>query len=237
MKIVTVMPVDIISGAMSRLPGLVFFAWRNLQVARKWVKPRNPQSVEQVAIRNILTQCAQGFQSITQVQKDSWTAYGPIRPGEFYGKEFTPPEISMFVKVNSKRLIDAVAISNTAPTILADFVASDIASVAYNSGTTVLSFDVTHNASVVTNRKWAIYITASLPSGVYKVRDGDFRLAKGVATESIIPVTASPQTINISAPKFGNWSNGDYMAIRLEPLSEHYDAGATYQETNTITVT
>lgn len=237
MKAVMVMPVDFISGAMSKQPGLVGFNWRGLQVFRGWVKPRNPQSADQVSIRNILTQCSQGFQGITLTQKANWDTYGTIRPSVFYGKDIPIPAISAYVKVNTFRLIDGVAIDDEAPTALVDFVASDISTVAYNSGTTVLSFDVSHNATVVTGKLWVIKITATLPSAVYGVRKGDYRLCKGVDTASIIPVTASPQSVSITAPLFGNWGNGDPMSIQLLPLSPDYDLGSAYSEINNITVT
>lgn len=237
MKFVLEMPVKVASGSMSRQPGIVFFPWRGLVLGRQHVIPRNPQTADQVAIRNYFTQGAQGFQSITLTQKQNWAAYALNHPHLFFGKEITIPEISAFQKVNMYRLIDGQSISNDAPTDLSDFVATDIANLAYASGTTQLTFDVTHNASVVTGKNWVIYITASLPSGVYAVRDGDYRLCKGVDTTSIVAVSASPQTVTITAPKFGNWANNDYVAVKLLPLSPDYDPGTVYYEVNLISVT
>jgi len=236
MKVKYVMPVEFVSGAMSPGKGVVGFNWRGLPVLRSYTIPRNPQTVDQVSIRNILTQCAQGFQGITPTQKLNWATYASDKPNMWEGTEYTIPEISAYVKINTFRKIDAQALSNDAPTAYADFVASNIATVAYNSGTTVLTFDVTHNATVTTGKLWVIKLTGTLPSAVYSVRDGDYRLCKGVDAASIIPVTASPQTVSITAPKFGNWANNDYMAITLIPLSPEYDPGTEYFEVNQITV-
>jgi len=152
------------------------------------------------------------------------------------GQSVILPEISMYVRVNAYRLIDGQAISDAAPTVMADFVASDIASRAYVAGTTTLSFVVTHNADPVTGRLWLIKTTGSLASQMVRVKDNDYRLADGVATGSIVPVTATPQTIEIITPTFANWSNGDYMDIQLVPLSAEYDPGTKYHSTDTIAV-
>jgi len=201
------------------------------------VEPANPKSADQVLIRAFLTQASQAFKSVTPAEKAAWAVYAALRPSSIMGKTITTPEISAYVKVNTLVLIDTAAVDDAAPTQLCDFTASAIATFAYNSGTTHLTFDVTHNAAVVTDKMWLIKISASLSSGARKARDGDMRMACGVATESIIPVTASPQTVDLTAPRFGNWSNADYMAIEVTPLSPDYDAGLSYRKTDQVTVT
>jgi len=237
MKCKLTMPVEALSGSMSKNPGLVAFVWRGLNVFRAWVSPRNPKSAEQLLIRNIITQAAQAYQSVTPNERTAWAEYATNHPEVIFDQAVTLPEIAMYVRVNTYRLIDAVGVEDAAPTELCDFVASDIATVAYDSGTTHLTFDVTHNAAVVTNKKWLIKITPSMSSPMKRVKEGDYRLALGVETGSIIPVTATPQTIDLTAPKFGNWSNQDTMSIKLIPLSPDYDPGTPYEKSNLITVT
>jgi len=180
---------------------------------------------------------AQAFKSVTPAEKAAWAVYAALRPSLIMGTSITIPEVSAYVKVNTLVLIDTAAVDDAAPTELCDFTASAIATLAYNSGTTHLTFDVTHNAAVVTNKKWLVKITPSLSSGARAARDGDFRMGCGVTTESIIAVSASPQTVDLTAPRFGNWSDNDYMAVEVSPLSPDYDKGLKFRYTGQVAVT
>ena len=44
------------------------------QVRRNWVVPSNPQTADQLAVRQRLQTAISGFQSLTQAQQDAWTA-------------------------------------------------------------------------------------------------------------------------------------------------------------------
>lgn len=237
MKLRLAYPVEYIHGALSKQPGIVAFPWRNLQCARAWVKPANPNSTDQAAIRNILAQCAQGYQLITAENRASWTAFAAANPRAFYTKEYALPEISAFVAVNSYRLINGVAISNTPPTDTADFLATDITTAVYAAGATTLTITAAHTGSTTTNRNWIVYITRSLPSAVRRVRKGDYVLADGVATGSIVALSASPQAIVITTPRFADWTDGDYIGIKLVPLSPEYNNGTVYEEVVALSVT
>lgn len=237
MKATLAMPVKTLHGAMSKQPGLVASVWRGLQTFRQWVKPANPQSVNQVLIRNILTQAAQGFQTISAENKASWAAWAAENPRYWQAQAYELPEIAAYVAINVYRLIDGVALSDTPPTDTPDFVGTDLDTFAYVSGTTTLSFVVTHTAAVVTNKMWVVKITRSLASAVRKPRDNDFVLVDGVTTDSIIDVTASPQTISVTTPRFADWVTLDNMAIKVIPLSPQYSPGVPYWEVGVITVT
>jgi hypothetical protein len=199
--------------------------------------PTNPNSTDQAAIRSVCTQCAQAFQSISAANKTAWAAYAATKPRYFLGKAYTIPEISAFVGVNTYRLVNGAAISDTPPTDTCDFVATAITSAAYVAGTTILTLVIPHTAAVVTNKLWAIFITRSMPSAMRAVRDNDYRLVAGCATASIIPVTASPQTIAITAPRYGDWTTGDTIGVKMLPLSPEYNPGTAYAAPVAITVT
>jgi len=226
-----------ISGKSSGVNGQVAFDWRNIQVLRRMVIPRNPKSTNQNAIRSILTQCSQGFQQISEANKTAWSAYCAANPVKIMGKSVQLPEIAMFVRINSWALIDGGSISDTPPAKLADFSASAIATIGFVASTHTLSFIITHNASVTTGRLWLIRITGKLPSAVKKPQMGDYRLIKGVDASSIIPVSSSPQTVSIATPTFENYVNGESMGIRLLPLSEDYDEGSEFEKIGAVTVT
>jgi len=237
MKVLLDAPIKEMSGSLSKGRGIVLSNWRGVNIARQYAIPRNPQSTDQVLIRNILTQCAQAFQSISLVQKAAWAAYAALNPSTWKGTDYQIPEISAYVRINSYRLIAGEAISDDPPTDTADFVATSLTSVAYATGATTLTIVFAHSAAVITNKNWAIYITASLPSGVTSVKSGQYRLCDGVTATSIIAVEATPQTAVITTPRFANWTTLDYMSIMWRPLSPEFDPGTVFTAKDQITVT
>lgn len=218
--------------------GLVAFTWRaGLRVFRRFVSPTNPGTSEQASVRNYLAQCAQGYQALTAGQVSGWRTYAASHPILNFGENVTLPPNAMYARVNMYRLIDGQALSAAAPSVEADFLATGIATIAYNSGTTHLTFDVSHNCVTTTGRKWLVRITPSLASGVVTPRKGDYRLAMGINAGSVISVSASPQTVDITGPVISNWANSDWMSIELIPLSSEYSPGTSYAEKGQITVT
>ena len=237
MKAKFTFPIEYLVNKTAGALGHVAFNWRGINVLRKYVIPRNPQSTDQVAIRTIMTQGSQGFKTMSAEQKAAWSVYASGKKISVFGKDVQLPEIAIFDRINSWRQIDGQAISLDPPSALCDFSASNIATFAYNSGTKVLSFVVTHNATTVTNKMWEIQITPALPSGVRNPTKSIYRLAKGVTTDSIIPVTASPQTVQITEPVFTYAPDGCYMSIRLTPLSPDYDNGTVLEKKSMVAVT
>jgi len=230
-------PIETLSGR-SGIPGkLVFFNWRNIPCARTYVSPRNPESTGQEVIRGFMTQASQAFQSVTTAEKEAWEAYAALTPIKVGGRDIVLPAISVYVRVNMLRLINAAALTDTAPSALASFVATSFNTLAYVAGTTTLSFNVVHNLASISAEMWEIYITNTLPSGAYKPRKGDYRLAFGVDSKSIIDVTATPQTITDTAPKFTGYTDGDHVGVKLVPLSDDYDPGTVLEDVLTIAVT
>lgn len=237
MKAILEFPYKELTGKTRKGGGLVGMVWRGIQVFRNNVIPRNPSTTDQDNIRNYLTQSAQGFQAVTPVEKAGWRTYAGKKKVTISGAEVTLPEIAVYVKVNTMRLIDAVAISDAAPTDLASFVASGITVLAFVDATKTISFIVAHNLAVVGSNQWKIQITDVLPSGAYSPRKNDYRLIKGVATESIIAVTSSPQTVSIANPRFEAYTDGKYVGVIMTPLSAEYDEGTPYEVVQTIAVT
>jgi hypothetical protein len=207
-----------------------------LDVYRHHVVPDNPNTSEQGTIRADFTTAAQGFKACSPAERTAWRTYAAKIPRMIMDRLITLQEMAAYVLVNSYRLIDGLAVTPTAPTVLADFSASNIATVAYVSGTTVLTFIVTHNATVTTGRLWVVKLTPALVSAQRFARPSDYRLAKGVGLNSIIPVTASPQTVTITAPIF-TWVNLDWMHVSLVPLSAGYSPGTKFDKRQQIAVT
>lgn len=235
MKIVNAPEFQTFSGSDGRAGGFVFLKLMGMQCARLHVMPAQPQAADQVLIRGYLTAAAQAFGSLTAGERASWETYANLCTKSHLGYNYTLSAIMAYVQVNTYRQIDGQAISDTAPTATAGFAASVVATLGYVVGTTVFSFDVTHNGANGVGF-WCISATPALASAQRAARPSDFRLVDSVATESIVGVTTSPQTISITAPKY-TWLNNDYMAVKLVPLGDAYERGTEYTHRGQITVT
>jgi len=229
-----VFPVEQMAGRDGHPGGRVYFRLNNLDVSRRWVKPANPQTSAQRQIRSILTQAAQAFQNISDSERQTWRAYAQAHPRSYLGQEFTLQEMAAFVQINTIRLIDGQAISNTAPSIDPAFIATGISNLQYDSNNDVLSFTLAHTGEAGSGY-WMIKITPALASPQRHARPSDYRLAAGVNASSIIEVDNSPQSVSISNPVF-SWSNGDYVQLLILPLSTQYSIGTPFVHRGQITV-
>jgi len=234
MKIVNAPEFQTFSGSDGRPGGFVFLKLMGMQCARLHVMPAQPQAADQVLIRGYLTSAAQAFGSLTDSERALWETYANLNVKSHLGYNYTLSAIMAYVQVNTYRQIDGQAISDTAPTALAGFSASAIGTLSYVTGTTIFSCIVTHNGANGVGF-WAVSITPTLASAQRAARPSDYRLADAVAVGSIVPVTTSPQTIEITTPKY-TWSNNDYMAVKLVPLGDAYEPGTEYRHKGQITV-
>lgn len=234
MQIRTTFPVKQIAGHDGYPGGMVYFTIMGLQCARRWVKPDNPQTDQQKAIRNYLTLAAQDFKNISDAQRAAWASWCANHTKTYLGEDFVLQEMAAFVWINTIRQIDGQAIERDAPTKDAGFTASGISNVAFVSSTNTLSFDVTHNGSAGVG-SWLIRITPTLASAQRNPRKSDWRLAAGINTKSIVAVDDSPQSISVVGALY-SYENNDYMAIQLVPLSDDYVPGAEFTWKGQISV-
>lgn len=234
MKVRYTFPVESLTGAGSAGSGIVFSPWRGAYYARAYAKPSNPQTAEQVLIRNLYTQAAQGFSALTAAQKVNWEAFAANYPIEVNGKNVTLPAGNLYQRINVMRLIDGQALSATVPSVLPDFTATGVTEVNWQPGTTTMTPIITHSAAVTTGRLWKIELTRNIASDVVTIKDNDYRLMLGVRATSIIPVTASPQTITIATPITGTYTSGDFVGFRITPVSANYVPGTIFTEKHVI---
>jgi len=224
-----------LSGSDGRIGGLVYTWALGMQCIRLHVMPAQPQSADQVLIRSYLTAAAQAFGSLTASERAAWETYANLNIKSHMGLPYSLYAINAYIQVNSYRQIDAQAITDAAPTALAGFSSSVIATLGYVTGTTIFSFDVTHNGTNGVGY-WAVYQTPVLASAQRAARPSDYRLADSVATGSIVGVTTSPQTIEITTPKYVP-ANNDWMAVKVVPLSDDYAPGTETTFRGQVTVT
>lgn len=224
-----------LSGADGTVGGHVYLTLMGMQCMRLHVQPAQPRTADQLLVRGYLTAAAQAFGDLTAGERASWEVYANLCKKTHLGYEYTYYAINAYIQINVYRQIAGEAITDVAPSAIADFSASVIATLGYVTGTTILSFILTHNGVAATGF-WACYQTPVLASAQRAARPSDFRLADAVAATSVIAVSATPQTIEITTPKYVP-TDGDYMAVAVIPLSDDYAPGPRTEWKSTVTVT
>lgn len=235
MKIVFGPEIEQMSGSDGKIGGFVHMKLLGFPVARRHVLPAQPRTTAQVNVRAYLTAAAQAFGELTTSERAGWETMANLMVHSHLGFTYTPYAINAYISVNVWRQLDGQAISDTPPTSLAGFTGSAIGTVGYVSGTTVFSFILTHNG-VATVGFWGVSITPALASAQRAARPSDYRLGMASAPDAIIAVAATPQTVELTAPIY-TWTDGQYMAIKVVPLSADYVYGTPYTHRGTITVT
>ena len=197
--------------------------------------PAQPQSSEHVLSRSYLTAAAQAFGSLSVAERAAWETYANLNIKSHMGLSYSLYAINAYIQVNCYRQINGQAISDVAPTSLAGFSASLIATLGYVVGTTTYSFDVTHNGTNGVGF-WVVSQTPVLASAQRAARPSDYRLIDSVAAASIVAVVTSPQTISITTPKYVP-SDTDWQAVRVIPLNDEYAPGTETTFRGQVTVT
>lgn len=229
-KIRLAFPVDGIRGAIRGRSGLVYFLWRGLQVARRFVIPANPDSTAQQTVRAWFTAAAQQFGSISPAEKTGWETYAQLVPRQVDGQTLILPAIDAYLEINSIRQLAGQAITDTAPTALADFAVTAIAD--WVDATPDIEFDVTHSATVTAGRFLYIKMTAPLNSARVDPPASAYRSAIPPQTGgTIVALAASPQTVTLTlADLWTGFSVGDFAGISAQPLSTQYVPGLTFRQ-------
>lgn len=234
MKVGLAYPIDSLSGKAAARSGLVYFMWRGMQVARRWVIPANPDTVDQDTIRAYLAAAAKGFQSVTPVQKTMWTALGQIYAKKVQGVDVVMPEISAYCMINQWRQIAGEALTADAPTAKPNFAVTGIQSATIIAPNISIAF--THSAAVPAGNFVALKMTAPLPSLMKVPTDSDYRMITTVSEVScIVALTESPQTIVIATADL--WTPvdiDDVVGFSIMPLSDEYAPGLEYDKVLTI---
>jgi hypothetical protein len=157
------LPIAEASGQMDQQ--IVFSRWRQSPVLRTWTRGSNPDSTDQLTIRNQLSAITKNWDTLTPSQRASWRAYAVANPiTNRLGKSVTSTSLGTYVAFESIRRIAQASSSflTTAPS------GTRPAAPTLSEVSTVLSsFDGTINlycntsTTPATNRK--IYFRIYLP--------------------------------------------------------------------------
>lgn len=234
MKFIPQFPVQQLSGSDGTGTGLVAMRSNGIDIFRRYVVPYNPATAEQTLARSLFASSSQAFKLLTDEQRATWRTYAQLSPVTVLGREITLQEMAAFLRSDFYAYLIDTAHLTDAPAGTAGFSASDISTVTYDSGTTTLSIEVTHNGAA-SGGSFITKITNTAASAQRNPRPGDFRLVEGVTTTSIVAAGSSPQTMTFSSPVF-SWADNDYMSVEVTPLSSDYAIGTPFRSRQQISV-
>lgn len=84
--------------------------------AREFVNPSNPDDANQQSVRSNLATVAVAFQSLTPAEKSAWANLGAqMNRTDANGDSYTLSAVQAYVSVNTLRLLDGQAGTDTAP--------------------------------------------------------------------------------------------------------------------------
>ena len=236
MHIRTQFPVSDMAGWDGYSGGLVYFKSLGMQVARQYTIPTNPQTANQLLTRSYLALASQAFGLLTDNERAAWGVFAAAHERSYLGATYVMQDMAAYVWINWIRQLAGQAITDVAPTADPDWSFTDITSVDYVSGTTVLSLTVTHNKAVIANQYVLSRITPALASPQRHARLSDYRLTRGVHADSVPALVASTSAIDYTAPVY-TWTDGQYVDILLTPISDEFVPGTPFYRHGTIAVT
>ena len=155
----------VVADMRNKLNGSVFARNRGGAYVRTKVTPLNPQSVRQVAARNLLTSLAQGFRSLTQEQITAWNeAVTQWQTTDIFGDLVSPTGLALYVRLNSN-------ISNAGGTLLtsppAPVGADSLTEISLAADVSSNTFEITFTpAAVPANHTMFIESTSMLSPGI-----------------------------------------------------------------------
>lgn len=236
MHVRTQFPVSTLAGWDGYPGGLVYFEMLGMLVARQYAVPYNKNTDEQKLVRGFLTISSQAFSELTDNERAAWATFATNHPRTYLGATYTMQEMAAYVWINFYRQLAGEAISDVAPTTDPDWAVSAIDTVAYNSGTTTLTFNVTHNKAVVANQFLMVRASPALASAQRHARKSDFRLVEGAVVGSMPALPESAAAATFDEPIF-SWTDQQWIDIQVVPVNDEYVPGTAYTHHGQVTVT
>lgn len=198
----------------NKLNGSVFARNRGGAYVRTKVTPLNPQSVRQVAARNLLTSLAQNFRSLTQEQITAWNeAVTQWQTTDIFGDLVSPTGLALYVRLNAN-------ISNAGGSLLtsppAPVGADALTELELTAAVTGDVFEIAFApVSVPADHTLYIESTSMLSPGINNA-NSRFRYI-GIAAET----SASPlDAFSMQTAKFGSLVSGQKAYVRCKFINK-----------------
>lgn len=198
----------------NKLNGSVFARNRGGAYVRTKVTPLNPQSVRQVAARNLLTSLAQNFRSLTQEQITAWNeAVTQWQTTDIFGDLVSPTGLALYVRLNAN-------ISNAGGTLLtsppAPVGAEGLTELSLTATVTGSVYDITFlPAAVPANHTMYIESTSMLSPGINNA-NSRFRFIGVAAAADASPFDA----YSFQTDKFGSLVAGQKAYVRCKFINK-----------------
>jgi len=185
-----------ISEIRGKIGGGVFSKNRAGAYIRKKVTPVNPKSVGQIAKRALMATYSQTWRTITQAQRDAWTAaVSGYAKTNIFGDLRNPTGLQLYCKINLN-LLNSGATAITTPAAPKGVSVVTIGVLTFTSGTPALS--LARSGAVPAATRMIVYASPALSAGVNFVKS-KLRIITTVAA-----ATASPDNLLASwNTKFG----------------------------------
>lgn len=202
-------------------------------VSRRYVVPDNPESTNQTAWRNILTQAAQGYQALTAAQAEQWNAAAEaLEETDILGQTYELSGIGLYVRLNSYRVANGQAQVDTPPTITPPSGTFTLSAITYISGLPGLTIDVT-TSGLADGTIILARVARDLGSEVRQARDNEFRCQSTALTNCFATVTANVASwsLTVGTPSA---TGPERVGVDLQSLSSNYVPGSSQQFRNTL---
>jgi hypothetical protein len=204
----------VVADMRNKLNGSVFARNRGGAYVRTKVTPLNPQSIAQVSARNLLTQLAQGFRSLTQEQITAWNeAVTQWQTTDVFGDLVSPTGLALYVRLNAN-------ISNAGGTLLtsppAPTGADALTELSLEANSSLGDFNVIFSpATVPANHTMYVESTSMLSPGINNA-NSRFRFIAIHAAGELSPYDGYAAQI----AKFGSLVAGQKVYVRCKFINK-----------------
>ena len=218
----------LVSEMRNKLNGSVFARNRGGAYLRTKVTPNNPKTTAQVQARNLLAQFSQSWRSLTQAERDSFSAaVGQWTRTDIFGDVVNPTGATLYIRLNINISLAGGSAITTAPQPIGADALSSITIVADVSSNAV---DVTFAPGTVpTLHTLYIELTPQVSAGVNNV-NSQFRFIKTVPTTGTTPASLFTEY----TAKFGGLVAGSKIAARAKFI--RFDTGEVSQSLTAFTI-
>jgi hypothetical protein len=202
-----------VADVRNKINGSVFARNRGGAYVRTKVTPLNPQSVRQVAARNLLTSLAQNFRSLTQEQITAWNeAVTQWQTTDIFGDLVSPTGLALYVRLNSNIFNGGGSFISTPPAPVGAEALGELSlNAAFSTDLYEISYDPT---AVPANHTMYIESTSMLSPGINNA-NSRFRFIATLGATS-----ASPQDLySYQTAKFGALVAGQKAYVRAKLIN------------------
>lgn len=199
MKIGTVSHITKMSGTY-KTTDLVFMELEGETVARAKITPANPNSSDQVTVRNDVTVASQAWDTLTAAQRASWQSWGELHMADDSAKVKSLGQRA-FVRANLIRQILGLALVTDAPTQAPPLKPTKIEQLGAMSPDSI-GLTLTHSITNVAGHMVLVRATDAMNTVACTPRPGDCRYVCGVGPASFTALPVSGASVEFSPTKY-----------------------------------